>query len=543
MDDWNPMSDAFNSVWHNSYSSGQTGANLPVHLLPPFGGQLSRPKTRENVKLYIDGFPSDVTESGLKGYLQRIGCKPSAVKRVKTRLGRYYSNHEFGISFVDFNSYKEALNAIQLIRSQSLFKLSVGFATTEADKQQKDFYIDKEKEYLLRRHLQMKPKLDIGDCAAINANNRHSSHSNGHRIESDNESHESSHLEVLSPLAKSDKLLKVLNTSGDECSFCNGGDTIEHLHFILDEQQVIDPKQLPALIAANTECQKCGQKSANIKLCSQCKTTYYCGIKCQSSDWVNHKKICSAGAVDNTPRVVSSTNASLPSVPTRERTRSPPPTNHSVSKPKSPIKESNNCDDSLMIVEGSPKVTFNKSSVSDVTDGLSKRLNFDESSNGSMKSFLEYKHNNTDIDLVINDAVIGDNERHLATIFDPSIGRIIHSLPDDYINELPVVPKAEDLIVAKYPDGQYFRAYVLEVHSKSAKVFLIDDSIISDVDFSRIYQIKAKYLKAPSFGVLLVPDSREATDLLKKTAKLDKSILRGAYVKRDDKFFAQCDDH
>jgi len=40
-----------------------------------------------------------------------------------------------------------------------------------------------------------------------------------------------------------------------------------------------------------------------------------------------------------------------------------------------------------------------------------------------------------------------------------------------------------------------------------------------------------------------VPDSREATELLRKTAKLDKSILRGAYVKRDDKFFAQCDDH
>ncbi|CAG2104140.1 unnamed protein product [Medioppia subpectinata] len=517
------MADAFNSVSFNSYSSGQLGANLPVHLLPPFGSQLSgHNKSRQTLKLSIDGFPSDITESGLKGYLQRIGCKPSTVKRVKSQsTGQCFS-------FADFVTTRDALDAIQAIRSQKLFRLSVCFASTESDLQEKHHLLDKERQHLLKKHLEMKPKLDIGDNVAINANN---CHTNGKSFDSDNESHGSNGLDILSPLASSDKLLKVLNKSTDDCSFCSGGgDNVDHLHFILDDQQVIDPKQLPPLIALDMKCQKCGQKSVDMKLCSQCKSTRYCNTKCQSSDWLQHKMVCKTGgtsviSLNASKRLI--TSAQVVSPP-RERTRTPPP----ISQSK--------VTDSPVIVDRSPKVTFNKTSVNDVTDSVAKKLVFDdEPLEIEMKSFLDYKHDGSDIDLVINENLSADDFRYLATIFDPSIGRIIKSLSDDYKNESAIVPKVGDLVVGRNTEGRYFRAHVLSVDAKSAKMFLIDDSNVLDVSFGSIYEMLPKYLKAPSFGVVLVPDTRAAGLSLEALSQTEDSILKGSFTKTGDKFFAK----
>eukprot|EP01084_Bolivina_argentea_P248527 415742_1 len=38
-------------------------------------------------------------------------------------------------------------------------------------------------------------------------------------------------------------------------------------------------------------CHTCQQEGVS-SLCSRCKCTYYCNIKCQRADWKYHKKIC-----------------------------------------------------------------------------------------------------------------------------------------------------------------------------------------------------------------------------------------------------------
>jgi hypothetical protein len=38
-------------------------------------------------------------------------------------------------------------------------------------------------------------------------------------------------------------------------------------------------------------CQKCG-KTDNIKMCGRCRNVFYCSVKCQRSDWKNHKINC-----------------------------------------------------------------------------------------------------------------------------------------------------------------------------------------------------------------------------------------------------------
>eukprot|EP01084_Bolivina_argentea_P008190 15315_1 len=51
-------------------------------------------------------------------------------------------------------------------------------------------------------------------------------------------------------------------------------------------------------------CNYCGAKQAKLK-CSQCKTAYYCNIKCQKSNWKKHKHECKL-LLPNSPNVEKS---------------------------------------------------------------------------------------------------------------------------------------------------------------------------------------------------------------------------------------------
>jgi len=45
-------------------------------------------------------------------------------------------------------------------------------------------------------------------------------------------------------------------------------------------------------ISYNTKsCNNCG-KMNNIKLCSRCRSVYYCSVECQRCNWKQHKKNC-----------------------------------------------------------------------------------------------------------------------------------------------------------------------------------------------------------------------------------------------------------
>ena len=52
-------------------------------------------------------------------------------------------------------------------------------------------------------------------------------------------------MSVLSFVAKTDKLLKVLQRSDDDCSHCSESPAVEHIHYVLSEQQFIE---IPDLI-------------------------------------------------------------------------------------------------------------------------------------------------------------------------------------------------------------------------------------------------------------------------------------------------------
>lgn len=160
----------------------------------------------------------------------------------------------------------------------------------------------------------MKPKIDLGNCSAISASSANG-RSNMSPTGSQTGSLDSSQLDVLSPLAKTNKLLKVLERAEDDCSFCIGNQDLEHLHFILSDQQLVDPNQAPGLVTINTQCLMCGKKSLEPKLCAQCRNAVYCSQKCQSDNWSKHRIECKADdelSIRSNYSVVRSLNSTLP---------------------------------------------------------------------------------------------------------------------------------------------------------------------------------------------------------------------------------------
>ena len=134
--DWKPMTQDFESLTFNSYGSGQTAAAYLTNGSSPSVGQQN-----QSLKLCVEGFPSDLTEIGLKNLLQRIGCQFLNVKIFRsTELSKKCRL----FAFVDFKTLKEAQNAIELIRNQKFFKLFVCFTASETDVKQKRKVMDKE---------------------------------------------------------------------------------------------------------------------------------------------------------------------------------------------------------------------------------------------------------------------------------------------------------------------------------------------------------------------------------------------------------------
>ena len=139
--DWKPMEEDFESLSFNSYGSGQTAALLPLQLFPPSVSHKPKRHPKTSLKLYMDGFPSDLTEEGLKNFLKRIGCQFLRIQIIR-RQDLNKRNRPFG--FIDFESTKAAQNGIQLIKSQKLFKLFVCFTATESELKERNGIKDQE---------------------------------------------------------------------------------------------------------------------------------------------------------------------------------------------------------------------------------------------------------------------------------------------------------------------------------------------------------------------------------------------------------------
>jgi len=49
-----------------------------------------------------------------------------------------------------------------------------------------------------------------------------------------------------------------------------------------------------AVAPISTACGECGSKKNVMKLCTRCKSVYYCSVECQRKAWGSHKKDCGA---------------------------------------------------------------------------------------------------------------------------------------------------------------------------------------------------------------------------------------------------------
>ena len=138
MKDWKPMEEDFQSLTFNSYRSDQTAALLPFRSLPSI---TESSKKEQNIMLYIEGFPSDLTEEGLKTFLRRIGCQ---LLRVQIILRQDFMRNSRPFGFIHFESTKAAQKGIQLIKNQKLFKLFVCFTSTQTQIKLKEGIKEKE---------------------------------------------------------------------------------------------------------------------------------------------------------------------------------------------------------------------------------------------------------------------------------------------------------------------------------------------------------------------------------------------------------------
>jgi len=91
-----------------------------------------------------------------------------------------------------------------------------------------------------------------------------------------------------------DQLVRFNRSPDSVCETCDNYPDLDHLHYILSEQTIVDPKDvIPEII--DLTCNVCGVTS-NIRKC-RCNDIYYCSKECQKKDWPKHKARCSASCV------------------------------------------------------------------------------------------------------------------------------------------------------------------------------------------------------------------------------------------------------
>ena len=101
------------------------------------------------------------------------------------------------------------------------------------------------------------------------------------------------------------KLVYFLRFVEDVCETCSSMPNIDHLHFILSEGMVIDPKNdIPDFEEVSCSC--CGSTS-DLKKCKKCGLVYYCSRKCQMKDWTaRHHSVCSTSSPSPSGSLVGS---------------------------------------------------------------------------------------------------------------------------------------------------------------------------------------------------------------------------------------------
>lgn len=90
-------------------------------------------------------------------------------------------------------------------------------------------------------------------------------------------------------------LMRVLPNRSFTCPTCENEPEIEHLHYLADEMNIVDPYDKPGTVVprlAYAKCSVCGRQDKRLYSCSLCLNVTYCGKSCQINNWARHSKHC-----------------------------------------------------------------------------------------------------------------------------------------------------------------------------------------------------------------------------------------------------------
>ncbi|XP_022254997.1 uncharacterized protein LOC106470659, partial [Limulus polyphemus] len=132
LDDWDPLSEDYNSLTFNSYSWGP-GANLPVEFLPPrkMLGSVQQGDAKK-VVLFVKGVPPGMEKEGLKNLFAPYG-RVLYVHIGQSRNPKYIT----GYGMVHLSSLAEAETAIRELHKKPPLGLIIEFAQTNEERKMK----------------------------------------------------------------------------------------------------------------------------------------------------------------------------------------------------------------------------------------------------------------------------------------------------------------------------------------------------------------------------------------------------------------------
>ncbi|XP_053215048.1 uncharacterized protein LOC128398243 isoform X2 [Panonychus citri] len=242
-DGFDPMGEDYVKTLNSNYFGGpgfaipdvQNGTKPPLHIL-------------------VENIPEDLKREGLIRAFKLVNVFPITCKLLPSK--------GLNKAILQVRSITDATTAIQALNNRPPLHLRVTLAADEEDFENKKDLIQREQRAELAKHLRAlaRPLNKMG--------------------------------ELVNNLCAVENLFKILSTRDEMCQVCTAEPLIRHVHFIASEEIVIDPFQdLPQ--SFSVACSYCCTKDGKFVVCSRCQTTSYCGLRCQSLDWLSHRKKCS----------------------------------------------------------------------------------------------------------------------------------------------------------------------------------------------------------------------------------------------------------
>ncbi|RWS22200.1 hypothetical protein B4U80_11678 [Leptotrombidium deliense] len=286
-------------------------------------------------RLYITGVPKDVSDIAFINYLIDIRC-PKPLNRVRLNRGYLKNGNEslYAYTFLEYDNPQDASDALSLLHLQRPYLLRVVYARRREDKQQNELNVKvktgvqwhkKTDGRIAKLTKAIKDKSSYSDFCELSSkkstdsgvsdesgdrdsmspsSNSSSEHSDSTTDSSGNQDSIEEYKRTKMPtwdrdiplsfmeLLTTGELVRLLPTANAVCGTCSKSPFVDHIHFILDEQIIVNPvESLPPL--KNGCCNQCGNKSKiAFQYCSACERVMYCSDACQILHWRCHINEC-----------------------------------------------------------------------------------------------------------------------------------------------------------------------------------------------------------------------------------------------------------